>query len=639
MQLRMAEAAPPAGGAAFGEILIAAGMAGAVILFFAWVTLMERTDRPNFVGKLADWAARISGVPRWVALPVALGLVAIVSAGFGVWWDVPIHMQNGRDEGPLANPSHYFIFAGILGFCHAGILSMALAKDPLPRYALKLAPTWRVPLGAVIITGAGVIALIGFPADDLWHRLFGQDVTEWGPTHVMMIGGAVTFVLGVPVLLAEAAQVGSRLTKGYIGRVLAVGAMALCGIPFAFLMEFDLGVPQFPAATQFLIFGFLAAWILIAARLWMGPGGAALVSVLYLAIHGFLWLSVDLLPDVLTARFLLLVPSAVIIEVVAAVMQPKRRDHPELFAVIGSLLVGSLGMYAEWLWSKEFMPLPQPFNSEQLPFLLSVSTIAALGGGLLALWLVARIKLIGTKTPPVGRLPFRGFGLAGMVIFVVLMGIFGVPKTGDTYHATLDFEGVETGEYPCEYPSAIEDEPCLRTVTVKFDGKDAADGAVWFYALSWQGRPKGFEGEVPRDPEADVPGIVRSALVPTGTPGEYRSEYPVPLYGNWKTLLRLHRAPNQMVSFPLYAPHDEAITSQAGQAVHIHDGDRVSTILEKKFLQRETRDDVPKWWFDVGYGVVIVAWLALLLFYGWCYNRAAGGSGSDKQKRKETGAP
>ena len=33
-------------------------------------------------------------------------------------------------------------------------------------------------------------ALVGFPLDDGWHRLFGQDVTLWGPTHLMLIGGA-----------------------------------------------------------------------------------------------------------------------------------------------------------------------------------------------------------------------------------------------------------------------------------------------------------------------------------------------------------------------------------------------------------------------------------------------------------------
>ena len=33
-------------------------------------------------------------------------------------------------------------------------------------------------------------SLLGFPLDDGWHRIFGQDVTLWGPTHLMLIGGA-----------------------------------------------------------------------------------------------------------------------------------------------------------------------------------------------------------------------------------------------------------------------------------------------------------------------------------------------------------------------------------------------------------------------------------------------------------------
>ena len=37
---------------------------------------------------------------------------------------------------------------------------------------------------------SAAFALIGFPLDDVWHRIFGQDVTLWGPTHLMLIGGA-----------------------------------------------------------------------------------------------------------------------------------------------------------------------------------------------------------------------------------------------------------------------------------------------------------------------------------------------------------------------------------------------------------------------------------------------------------------
>ncbi|MDP3891998.1 MAG: hypothetical protein Q8Q44_12270, partial [Nocardioides sp.] len=323
--LMATETAPGAGGAAFGEILIAGAMAGIVMLAFGWITLRERSGHTTLAGRLADRIAAIDGLPRWVGLPSYLLVLSLLSAGFGVWWDVPIHMQNGRDEGPLANPSHYFIFFGILGFLHAGILSMALARDPLPRGAVRLSPSWRVPRGSLVALGAGLIALVGFPADDLWHRLFGQDVTEWGPTHVMMIGGAVTCILAVPLLYAEAHQVGAPGTRTRVGRLRGAIALSLCIIPMAFQMEFDLGVPQYPAATQFIIAGFLMGWVFCAVRLWYGPGGALLAGGLYLGIHLFLYATVALIPDVLTARFLLFLPGAILVELVALAIDPRRR--------------------------------------------------------------------------------------------------------------------------------------------------------------------------------------------------------------------------------------------------------------------------------------------------------------------------
>ena len=176
---------------------------------------------------------------------------------------------------------------------------------------------------------------------------------------------------------------------------------------------------------------------------------------------------------------------------------------------------------------------------------------------------------------------------------------------------------------------------CLATITIQLEDEDVAEDAVWFYALAWQGRPGGDSDGVPRDPLSDAPGIVRTALEPTGTPGEYRTEDPVPLYGNWKTLLRLHVAPSEMVSFPMYAPDDPAIDGSQGRAVVVENGAAVQTVLESKFLQREKREDVPTWWWTVGYLLVIATWLALLLFYGWCYNRAAQPYAGAPAKTKE----
>jgi hypothetical protein len=625
------ETVPPAGGAEFGEIMIAAAMAAVVMLAFGYVVLRERLGHPTLVGRLADRISELDGLPRWVGLPMYLLLASLLTAAFGVWWDVPIHMQNGRDSGPLANPSHYPIFLGILGFAHAGVLSMGLARDPLPRRTVRLTSQWRVPMGSLVILGAGQIALLGFPADDVWHRLFGQDVTEWGPTHVMMIGGAVTCILGVPLLLAEARQVGAPGTRTALGRWREAFMLSLCVIPVAFLMEFDLGVPQYPAATEFVIAGFVFTWVACAVRLRFGPGGALLAAAVYLGVHAYLWVAITALPDVLTARFLLFVPAAVLVELVALVVKPRTRTLA--FALASAGAVGTAGLFAEWLWSRMFLPLPQPVDSSALPFLLAVGTAAALGGALLSVWHVARLDEVGDSAEPdsarPSTRPARGTGLVGVAIGVALMAAFAPPGAGDE-----EITGRVGLSRDCDGTSR-----CLARVTVQLEPADAAKDAVWFYALSWQGRgPEADAVDPPTDPEAGAPGIVRVALEPTGRPGEYVSAGELPMYGSWKTLLRLHRAPTTMLALPLHAPDDPAISGARGREVLARDGDVVRVAPEKQFLQREIKEDVPGWLSATGYALVIGSWLAMLLFFGWCY-RYAGGPGRTAPKTDREPVP
>ncbi len=618
MTIPLAAQPPTAGGAAFSEILYAGAMAAAVILAFGWVVYRERTGHTTWVGRLADKVSEIDGLPRWVGLPMYLLLVSLLTAAFGVWWDVPIHMQNGRDEGPLANPSHYPIFLGILGFTHAGVLSMGLARDPLPRRTVRLTRNWRVPMGSLVILGAGQIALLGFPADDLWHRLFGQDVTEWGPTHVMMIGGAVTCILGIPLLLAEANQVGAPGTRTTLGRLRGALMLSLCIIPVAFLMEFDLGVPQYPAATQFIIAGFCFTWIACAVRIWFGPGGALFSGVVYLGVHAYLYAVIAPIPGVLTARFLLYLPAVILVELVALVVAPRARTL--LFGLVSGVAVGTVGLVAEYLWSKKFMPLPQPVDGGALPFLLAVGTAAAIAGGLLAAWHVARIDDVAEPEPPddaAGGSRFRWAGLGAVGIAFLLMFLLAPPSAADQdINATIALSENCDGTVRC-----------LSEVTVRFTPAASVEDAVWIYGLSWQGRGSAGEASgVPVDPVSKTPGIVRVAMEPTGEPGEYRSADPMPMYGNWKTLVRVHLLPTTMVAVPLHAPDDPAIESDRGREVLAHDGDQVRVLAEKQFLQREIRDDVPSWLSTTAYAVVIASWLALILFFGWCYGAASRGS-------------
>ena len=64
-------------------------------------------------------------------------------------------------------------------------------------------------------------ALIGFPLDDVSHRIFGQDVTLWGPTHLMMLTGAAVSLIGILMLMAEGrSNKTPELPKDRLGKLL-----------------------------------------------------------------------------------------------------------------------------------------------------------------------------------------------------------------------------------------------------------------------------------------------------------------------------------------------------------------------------------------------------------------------------------
>jgi hypothetical protein len=671
----LAESTPPSGGAAFDEILIAGALVTAIYIPLGWFLMRERGGHATVIGRLADASSRKTGLPRWAVLSMPLAVVSLITAAFGVYWDVPIHMHNGRDEGPLANPSHYPILFGILGFLAAGVISAALAKDPLPRRTARFSRTWNVPMGAMVLLGAGLIAATGFPLDDVWHRLFGQDVTEWGPTHVMMIGGAVTCSLGVLLLLAESHQVcwrpaglplflgrlatfGLRLAGrilppvrreapesklqdpvAWTTRVLLTITIGLCIIPMAFLMEFDLGVPQFPAATLFIISGFLTAWIFVAGRLFFGPGGALVAWTTYLVIR-LLILTITLpVPDIERARWLLFLGAALAVEGLALVV----RSRGAVFAAAAGVLAGVGGMALDWWWMGVFMPYPLPPETDQMPLLLGVAAIAGLGGGLLGWSFAHHVErsagLPAESRPERVEADDRGrwFGTTGVAIWVVLMGVFGVPTAHGATEAQkkCDDQGCRTTYVAKDddvmfgqvsyADDCIGEDRCKSVVTVATDPVDATDDSVWFSAIAYQGNEEN-DDSVPGN------GILTTAMEATGRRGEFRTAEPLPLYGRWKVFLRLHLAPTTMVSLPLHMPEDTAIDGPAAGLVQTEDGDVVPFVHEQFFLQRERKDGVPVWLWSVMYSLVILSWLALLAFFGWCYSGAARGAGSTAKR-------
>ena len=263
--------APPAGGAEFGQIVIATVAAMIVTAALLFLGFGHRSGRTQILQRLADHGEKASGLPGWVAFPSAVATVSLLTAVFGMYWDISLHIDNGRDPGPLANPAHYFILAGLFGIFSAGFFAMVLPNEKPSGVAVRIGRDWWAPLGGVLICACGAFSLIGFPLDDVWHRLFGQDVTLWGPTHLMLIGGAAMTLVGIAVLSVEGmranAAVGSlrELVHTRLARAIALTGGLMLGLS-TFQAEFDFGVPQFQLVFQPILLMLAAGIGLVLAR-------------------------------------------------------------------------------------------------------------------------------------------------------------------------------------------------------------------------------------------------------------------------------------------------------------------------------------------------------------------------------------
>src|SRR4051794_19401877 len=111
----------PAGGAALGQVAIATTAATLITVGMLWLAIGHRNGRIAWVGRLAAYGERLTGLPGWAVVPSAIVGVALLVALFGMYWDISFHIDDGRDPGPLANPAHYLILFGLFGVLFAAV--------------------------------------------------------------------------------------------------------------------------------------------------------------------------------------------------------------------------------------------------------------------------------------------------------------------------------------------------------------------------------------------------------------------------------------------------------------------------------------------------------------------------------------
>jgi hypothetical protein len=123
---------------------------------------------------------------------IPVGILAALLYAIGGPWDQMIHVRQGHTL--LATP-HLIIGGGLSLYIFSGILALFILRDPRISYgernALKL-----------IMLGAAALP-IGLIIDELWHKIFGVDMTAWSPPHVAIFFGMVSALLGLALLEAN----------------------------------------------------------------------------------------------------------------------------------------------------------------------------------------------------------------------------------------------------------------------------------------------------------------------------------------------------------------------------------------------------------------------------------------------------
>ena len=137
-------------------------------------------------------------------------LAAKLVGGWGVGWDIRWHLVIGRDSFWIA--PHVMTYASVVVACAISFGVLAVE-------------TWRARRGGSsmgMITIAGLrgtrgfhlawwgmaIVILAAPIDDLWHRLFGLDVTLWSPPHLLGLAGSQVSNLGALLVALEVYDAG-----------------------------------------------------------------------------------------------------------------------------------------------------------------------------------------------------------------------------------------------------------------------------------------------------------------------------------------------------------------------------------------------------------------------------------------------
>ncbi len=576
----MASDIKPARGVDLAQVLpVTAALVVLAVVVLA-LCVQFRRGRLPVVERAVTWAQAESGLPAWASIPAIISSLSLLTAGFGFYWDVAVHIDNGRDSSPFGTPAHWPILLGLCGLALAGVLAIALDRNTDGGASVTLPGGLQCSLGGVLVLLCGSVSLAGFPLDDMWHATFGQDVTLWSPTHIQMVGGASLTTLATWVLLEEGRRRsgGARGRHTALARLMRPSSMSMAG---AFLIglstlqdEFDMGVPQFNAIYHPILIALAAGIGLVAARIKIGRGGALMAALMFLLIRGAWALVITGVFGLSMPHMPLYVVEALLVEGAALLVDPR---HQVRFGLLAGSLIGTVGMAFEYAYSQVAFVLP--WQSVLFPEAYALALVAAVSGAVLGA-MIGR-ALLAEKAERSGTPRFAaGLAFAGaLAVVAVALPISANPYTADVVTTKA---GASTAN--------------LR---VTLHPADVADDVAWFNVTSWQGSRQLIGGT----------GLQITLLRKVGN-GVYETVHPVPVAGEYKTVLRLATSTSQQ-AIPVYLPEDKGIPAAGVPASPTFTR---TFVQDQEILQREAvgGSDALKRVAYAVLGLLALLWIATL---------------------------
>ena len=255
------QAKPSSGFERWQPALIALGVLVVLVSLVNWGG--TTSPGPKFmlgVGVLLGLIAAFVGLGWWLLasrLPVGARIQPIAGAGTirafaaavacssgllfisGGLWDEIWHRKYGGFGQDFLWPPHLLLYSSIaliaLLACGSMIV-LALRGSGGLRERVRAEPL----LGLIALTATYLIASL--PSDELWHRIYGRDITAWSLPHVILVSGIAGVMLAsVPLALSSVARATSW--RG-LGRLQAGEVVAITLIAWATTMFLQIGTAE-----------------------------------------------------------------------------------------------------------------------------------------------------------------------------------------------------------------------------------------------------------------------------------------------------------------------------------------------------------------------------------------------------------